>query len=494
MLKHILLPIFFHIVLSDVPSDVITSLPGIDFKINFKQYSGYLQPDSSSFMHYWLLQSQSNPATDPIVLWLNGGPGCSSMIGLFTENGPFRVTNINTTISENVYAWNKIANVLYLESPQRVGFSYTSDNRDTKYGDNETALLNYNSLKAFFSLYTEYNNRDFYITGESYGGVYLPTLAMYLIQDKNIAPNFKGMAIGNGLITNSYLTNTIPPLAYNHLLVGEKIWNEMVSECCNGNAMACDYDKILDGPDSSCTRKINAISITPDVNGMDPYNLYDSCYIDASEQNQLKMRTVIYQHFLKRRGLDIKTSRKQARELGLKVVEKTTALSASNVPYPDCYYDGITMYLGRSDVRKAINIPDNVKTWSECAGLNYDVQYDDMAQQLKAAVAAKVRVLVYNGDCDTVCNAIGDKQFLNTLGLKQISDSIPWRYNEDVYDVAGWQTEYEGLTFLSVRGSGHYVPMDKPREALQMITNFIRNKPYSTPTGINISPQPPLTS
>jgi len=321
--------------------------------------------------------------------------------------------------------------------------------------------------------------------------VYLPTLAMYLIQDKTIAQQFKGMAIGNGLITNTYLTNSIPPMMYNHVLVGEKIWNDMVSQCCAGNAMACDYDHILDGPDSDCTRKINAISITPDINGMDPYNLYDTCYIDASEQSQNKMRTVIYQNFLKRRGIDIHTARKQARELGLKVVEKTAPSSSQQ--YPDCYYDGITMYLGRSDVRKAINIPDSVKTWSECAGLNYDGQYDDMAQQLKAAVAANVRVLVYNGDCDTVCNAIGDKQFLNSLGLKQINDSIPWTYDGDTFDLAGWQTIYEGLTFLSVRGSGHYVPMDRPREALQMITNFIRNKSYSTPTGINISPQPPLT-
>lgn len=128
------------------------------------------------------------------------------------------------------------------------------------------------------------------------------------------------------------------------------------------------------------------------------------------------------------------------------------------------------------------------------SGLNYDVQYDDMAQQLKAIVAAKVPVLIYNGDCDTVCNAIGDKQFLNSLGFKQINDSLPWNYAGDVYSVAGWQTLYEGLSFVSVRGSGHYVPMDRPREALQMIANFIRNKPFSTPSGIDISPQPLLTA
>lgn len=115
-----------------VDSDLIDHLPGIDFAINFKQYSGYLQPDDTSFLHYWwsycssrfsirfvnktllvanrLVESQNDPTNDPLILWLNGGPGCSSMDGLFTENGPFRVTNMNTTISENVYAWNKVPN------------------------------------------------------------------------------------------------------------------------------------------------------------------------------------------------------------------------------------------------------------------------------------------------------------------------------------------------------------------------------------------------
>lgn len=60
--------------------------------------------------------------------------------------------------------------------------------------------------------------------------------------------------------------------------------------------------------------------------------------------------------------------------------------------------------------------------------------------------------------------------------------------------MAGWQTLYDGIHFLTVRGSGHYVPQDKPREALQMITNFIRGRNYSSATGIDVTPQPPISA
>jgi len=113
----------------------------------------------------------------------------------------------------------------------------------------------------------------------------------------------------------------------------------------------------------------------------------------------------------------------------------------------------------------------------------------------KKTIDAGVRVLIYNGDVDTVCNAIGDKQFIDSLGRKQVNKTLPWFYDQDYKNRnAGWQTLYEGIHFLSVRGSGHFVPEDKPREALQMIANFVWDKDYSTPTGIDVTLQPLLAS
>jgi len=430
------------------------------------------------------LESQRNPERDPLLLWLNGGPGCSSLEGLMTENGPFRVTNMNQTIEENVYAWNKIANVLYLESPTKVGFSYSTD-PNVKYGDNETALLNYNTIKEFLTVYPEYQTRDFFISGESYGGIYLPTLAMYLIQDKDIKPYFKGMAVGNGYISVPYLTNSIPPLLYEHLLVGERLWNNMSADCCKGNGMECDYVAILNGEPSGpdCYRQVTTIQVLPQMALLDPYNLYATCYIDFDMEN--RKRTAIYKNIhLNRLGLSVQQAKDMLKNYSVKKATDSTQ------QYPDCYYDGATLYLDRQDVRVALHIPDNVPAWQECTNFNYKRQYDDMGYQLKTIVNSGVRVLIYNGDVDTVCNFAGDKEFIASLGFSQIDDNVPWTYDHDYgIENAGWQTSYQGIRFVTVRGSGHFVPQDKPREALQMIANFIWDRPMSTPTGIDVAAQ-----
>jgi cathepsin A (carboxypeptidase C) len=95
-------------------SDLIESLPGLDPKPKFRQYSGYLNATEGRHFFYWFFESQNNPSNDPVVLWLNGGPGCSSLLGLFTENGPFRVLPNGRTVIYDEYSWNSLANVLYI--------------------------------------------------------------------------------------------------------------------------------------------------------------------------------------------------------------------------------------------------------------------------------------------------------------------------------------------------------------------------------------------
>lgn len=134
--------------------DEITSLTSLEFKPNFKQYSGYLEADESSprrkFFHYWLVESQSNPDKDPLVLWLNGGPGCSSMQGVLTESGPYRLHE-NGSVLKNPYSLNRKLNVLYLEGPAGVGFSYdANDKRDITVSDDMMAWQYLRSLRSFF--------------------------------------------------------------------------------------------------------------------------------------------------------------------------------------------------------------------------------------------------------------------------------------------------------------------------------------------------------
>ncbi|KIH51523.1 serine carboxypeptidase [Ancylostoma duodenale] len=140
-----------------------------------------------------LVESQNYASTAPLLLWLNGGPGSSSVWGMLTENGPFRPNKDGKTLYENVYSWNK------------------------------TADENYNALKDFFSIYPQYLRREFFVTGESYGGVYVPTLSRRILQGiytQELPVNFKGIAIGNGELTTKHQVNSVIFQLYTYGLVG----------------------------------------------------------------------------------------------------------------------------------------------------------------------------------------------------------------------------------------------------------------------------------
>ncbi|VDK17978.1 unnamed protein product [Anisakis simplex] len=217
--------------------DRVWNLPGITYDLNFEHYSGYLNPSKGNYLHYWFTQSQNDPANDPLLLWLNGGPGCSSLTGLLTELGPFWLNPDGRTLMENIYSWNRVANVLFLESPRQVGYSYqdTKENNDTMFNDEKvnvtitsialtTATDNFLAIMDFLSVFPEFYNRPFYVSGESYAGVYIPTLVSLIIQmiQAGKAPglNLAGVAIGNGKMSDKYQLNSVISLFYNHGMYG----------------------------------------------------------------------------------------------------------------------------------------------------------------------------------------------------------------------------------------------------------------------------------
>ena len=221
--------------------DLVTSLPGLQTKSPFKHYSGYLNVTHGRHFHYWFVESQSKPADDPVILWLNGGPGCSSLAGMFTELGPWRVNDDGKTLRVENSSWNTIANVIFLESPAGVGFSYQDDNKlDTD--DVQTAEDNYQALVQFFMKFPQFKKNPFYITGESYAGVYIPTLAVNVLRDASHAQlNLKGIAIGNGHFNENFILNSRFGFAFNHALIDTTLWEKAVDVCCNNNSFKCNF-------------------------------------------------------------------------------------------------------------------------------------------------------------------------------------------------------------------------------------------------------------
>jgi carboxypeptidase C (cathepsin A) len=129
-------------------------------------------------MWFWFFESRNNPKTAPLALWLSGGPGCSSMIGLFQENGPCTFNNVSGSIPVlNPYSWNSYANMLYVDQPISTGFSFGTDDANST---DTAAPFVWELLQGFYALFPEYENRNFGLFTESYGGHYGPEFAYYL--------------------------------------------------------------------------------------------------------------------------------------------------------------------------------------------------------------------------------------------------------------------------------------------------------------------------
>ncbi|XP_042900298.1 lysosomal protective protein [Parasteatoda tepidariorum] len=435
--------------------DEVTDLPGLNFTINYKHYSGYLNATSGRHLHYWFVESQNSPSTDPLLLWLNGGPGCSSLDGFLSELGPLHVQDDGKTLYDNPYSWNKIANVLFLEAPAGVGFSY-ADNKKYDTDDDTTSYDNYVALQNFFEKFPQFKSNDFYITGESYGGIYIPTLSVRVLTGP-AKINFKGFAIGNGYLNAQNLTNSIVFFAYNHGLVGTEVWSNLETYCCGGVASinTCNFYENLS---SKCQAAVNDVSVIVGNSGLNVYNLYADCAHSESTGSGASRYSV------DKRNLQ-------------RLLSKSLNDIQDDPPCTDS--SNLRKFLNQPSVRKALHIPTFVQDWDICSldvEIGYQRIYNTMVpQMLKLIGSGKLRGLIYNGDVDMACNFLGDEWFANELGLKVSKNYTPWKYNDQI---AGFVKYYKNLSYLTIKGSGHMVPQDKPGPAFHMISNFLSNKPF----------------
>lgn len=159
-------------------SDEFSTLP-LAGPMPTKSYSGYLRTASPNRkLHYIFVESFSAPSEDPILVWFNGGPGCSSMLGFIQEHGPYKIDDFTDVIDANPEPWNKRANVLYLESPAGVGYTYASNREDLNWlTDHLQSVDTFTAIRDFYDSWPELLTNKLWITGESYGGIYGPYLA-----------------------------------------------------------------------------------------------------------------------------------------------------------------------------------------------------------------------------------------------------------------------------------------------------------------------------
>ena len=226
-------------------SDLIEGLPGAPVAQCWKSFSGYLEVEAGKKkLFHWYHEATEDPASKPVVLWLNGGPGCSSLGGMFTELGPY-VLDADMGMSLNPYSWNKVANVLFMEQPAGVGFSYPNATID----DATTALDTYEGLLQFFAAHPELDGRPFYVAGESYGGHYVPNTAK-AVEDGNAALaegaagriNLKGFMVGNGYCDWHLDFNANVANGRYHALTSEKDFRA-AEAACGGDYARCFWPR-----------------------------------------------------------------------------------------------------------------------------------------------------------------------------------------------------------------------------------------------------------
>ncbi|KAL6735400.1 hypothetical protein Aduo_005845 [Ancylostoma duodenale] len=524
-----------------IGEDDLVDLPGLQFQVNFKTYSGYLNANANGTwqMHYMLTESRSSPANDPLVVWFNGGPGCSSVAGLFEELGPFYVNFDGSSLYENVYSWNTKANVLYLESPIGVGFSYdTTQDYYSTANDDQTAAQNYAALKDFFNrVQIKYKNQTFFLTGESYAGIYIPMLSKLIVEGISNGDfpnmNFQGAAIGNGFMNVPYLMNSLVLWSAFHGRISIDDWDRVKTVCKTGTATDVekyDFTQFMTttngmdyyGDNSTCGKLIAPLVSSVGFNDYDydPYNYYQDCYqstynIPTNRRMQRSVRSS------RRTPAKYSYVFDGTSSMGNNAAALTNRISTDTQwGYPCWNEDALSTYINSKIVQDALHIPEAWRKqkggkikWHDCNDpmyADYHLTYNSTNQFFKYVLqntkVPNFRFLIYNGDVDTMCNYLGDSWHMRDVANEnklKAGPRDPWFFSGN-NQVGGFVQRYSGIggqgvsvtvDVLTVKGAGHFVPNDRPGPSVQMITNFL----FPQANGVNYTstastnPQPDLS-
>ncbi|XP_065846356.1 uncharacterized protein [Oscarella lobularis] len=378
------------------------------------------------------LKSRANPERDPLILWLTGGPGCASDLALLAENGPFLMNETTKELYYNEFGWNSFANLLYIDQPLGTGFSYLTNQKKYVTNESEVAADLLYFMAQFYSRYPQYANADLYIIGESYAGHYIPaTAALMLKTDSQFSKNLKGIAIGNGWVDPLRQYYSYGSFAYSQGLLSEEQY-----AAANASFFPCKEfieKRNLHFAFTVCQGVLERIKVAADFNLKRRINIYD--------------------------------------------------LRKSCPKPPLCYnFDAIHEFLNRQDVQTALGVK---KVWNGCSPLVHLNMLNDWIfsfhDDVAAALNAGVRVVVYSGKYDLVCNYFGGSNWVSNMnwrGQTNYNKALVKKWFVNGTE-AGEAQSADGLTFLAVNDAGHMVPMDQRQNALDIVNRLLNNLSFS---------------
>ncbi|PNS17344.1 Carboxypeptidase Y A [Sphaceloma murrayae] len=397
-----------------------------------KQYSGYLDDEEQDkHLFYWFFESRNDPKNDPVVLWLNGGPGCSSLTGLFMELGPSSIDK-NGKLVYNPASWNANASVIFLDQPVNVGFSYSSNpvSNTVAAGKDVYALLT-----LFFKQFPEYSKQAFHISGESYAGHYIPVFASEILSHKKRNINLQSILIGNGLTDGLTQYDYYRPMA-----CGEGGWPAVLDE------QSC---QAMDNALPRCKSLIENCYKSESVWSCVPASIYCNNAIIGPYQ---------------RTGQNPYDVRKKC--------------GGNSLCYDEL--DWISKWLNQKHVMEALGA--EIDSYDSC---NMDINRNflfagDWMQpfhRLVPGILSQIPVLIYAGDADFICNWLGNLAWTNALewpGQKgyQKAPIDDFKLLSDGKTAGSIKTS-GNFTFMRLHAGGHMVPYDQPEASLEMLNRWI---------------------
>ncbi|KAJ8618560.1 hypothetical protein MRB53_014746 [Persea americana] len=343
------------------------------------------------------------------------------------------------------------ANLLFLESPVGVGFSYSNTSSDLKVqGDNSTANDSYKFLLNWFKGFPQYKSNEFYIAGESYAGHYIPQLAQVVFDANKKATmenyiNLKGIMVGNGLMDDETDLKGMIDYAWGHAVISDRLYHSIQTNC--------DFAK--ENQTMDCQRALGQYYSLYSI--IDMYSLYAPRCVSGSST----VKSLTNPH-------------KEAP----KFITKIELLRRLPAGYDPCLQEYATAYFNRPDVQEALhaNVTKISRPWSLCSNEVNIAWMDSQTSVLpiiKRLVDGHLRVWIFSGDTDGRVPVTSTRYTLNKLGLNTTEEWATWYSHKEV---GGWTVIYEGLTFVTVRGAGHRVPTFAPKRSLQLLRHFLANE------------------
>lgn len=427
----------------------VHSLPGAPETPFIKMHAGHVEvtPETHGNIFFWHYQNRHIANKQRTVIWLNGGPGCSSEDGALMEIGPYRLKDReNLTLNDG--SWNEFANLLFVDNPVGTGFSYVDTDAYIHELD-EMADQFVTFLEKWFALFPEYEQDDIYIAGESYAGQHIPYIAKHILE-RNKQPGIahvwplKGLLIGNGWISPAEQYDAYLDFVYEKGIVkkGSEIANkiEVQHRICQKD-LAVDGNKVDHSSCENILQDILSLTATKNSKGQQEcVNMYDVRLKDTYPQ------------------------------------------CGMNWP-PDL--SSVTPYLRRKDVVAALHIDEAKNTgWSECSGAvssNFRAKNSVPSIKFLPDLLAEIPILLFSGAEDLICNHLGTEALIGNMkwnGGKgfELSPGTwaprrEWMFEDDV---AGFWQSARNLTYVLFYNSSHMVPFDVSRRSRDMLDRFMK--------------------